>query len=92
MGTVEEQCGQPVPPAALQAGIWYPEQELYRAMGATHPPFSRPRMSKMRGPPYRISTTSVTAPSPFLPSLSSRFHLYSRSSLSFSSSYPYSYP
>jgi hypothetical protein len=30
---VEAQYGQRVPPAALQALIWYPEQELYKAMG-----------------------------------------------------------
>lgn len=30
---VEQQYGQRVPPAALQALIWYPEQELYKAMG-----------------------------------------------------------
>lgn len=30
---VAEQYGQRVPPAALQALIWYPEQELYKAMG-----------------------------------------------------------
>lgn len=30
---VAEQYGSRVPPAALQALIWYPEQELYKAMG-----------------------------------------------------------
>lgn len=30
---VSEQYGTRVPPAALQALIWYPEQELYKAMG-----------------------------------------------------------
>jgi len=31
---VEEQVGKRVPPAALQALIWYPEQELYKKLGA----------------------------------------------------------
>lgn len=31
---VEEQTGKRVPPAALQALIWYPEQELYKKLGA----------------------------------------------------------
>jgi len=30
---VEEQTGKRVPPAALQALIWYPEQELYKKLG-----------------------------------------------------------
>ena len=30
---VEEQIGKRVPPAALQALIWYPEQELYKKLG-----------------------------------------------------------
>jgi hypothetical protein len=30
---VEEQTGNRVPPAALQALIWYPEQELYKKLG-----------------------------------------------------------
>jgi hypothetical protein len=30
---VEEQTGKRVPPAALQALIWYPEQELYKNLG-----------------------------------------------------------
>jgi hypothetical protein len=30
---VEEKYGKRVPPASLQAVIWYPEQELYKAMG-----------------------------------------------------------
>ena len=30
---VEEQTGKRVPPAALQALIWYPEQELYKSLG-----------------------------------------------------------
>jgi hypothetical protein len=30
---VEDQTGQRVPPAALQALIWYPEQELYKKLG-----------------------------------------------------------
>jgi hypothetical protein len=30
---VEEKYGKRVPPASLQAAIWYPEQELYKAMG-----------------------------------------------------------
>lgn len=30
---VHKEYGQRVPPAALQALIWYPEQELYKAMG-----------------------------------------------------------
>lgn len=30
---VEQQYGQRIPPAALQALIWYPEQELYSALG-----------------------------------------------------------
>jgi hypothetical protein len=31
---VEKQTGKRVPPAALQALIWYPEQELYKKLGA----------------------------------------------------------
>ena len=31
---VEQQTGKRVPPAALQALIWYPEQELYKKLGA----------------------------------------------------------
>lgn len=30
---VEQQYGERIPPAALQALIWYPEQELYKALG-----------------------------------------------------------
>jgi hypothetical protein len=30
---VEQQTGKRVPPAALQALIWYPEQELYKKLG-----------------------------------------------------------
>ena len=30
---VEEKYGKRVPPASLQAAIWYPEQELYKALG-----------------------------------------------------------
>jgi hypothetical protein len=30
---VEEKYGKRVPPASLQAAIWYPEQELYKSMG-----------------------------------------------------------
>jgi hypothetical protein len=30
---VEEQTGKRVPPAALQALVWYPEQELYKKLG-----------------------------------------------------------
>ncbi len=30
---VEKSYGQRIPPAAMQALIWYPEQELYKAMG-----------------------------------------------------------
>jgi hypothetical protein len=30
---VEEKYGKRVPPASLQAVIWYPEQELYKALG-----------------------------------------------------------
>jgi hypothetical protein len=30
---VEQQIGKRVPPAALQALVWYPEQELYKKLG-----------------------------------------------------------
>ena len=34
---VEEQIGKRVPPAALQALVWYPEQELYKKLGVDLP-------------------------------------------------------
>ena len=33
VGIVEQAYGQRIPPAAMQALIWYPEQELYKALG-----------------------------------------------------------
>ena len=34
---VEQQAGKRVPPAALQALVWYPEQELYKKLGVDLP-------------------------------------------------------
>jgi hypothetical protein len=34
---VEQQIGKRVPPAALQALVWYPEQELYKKLGVDLP-------------------------------------------------------